>query len=934
IFARVKYANNIGAPWNTLNGVTSTNLKDEFNNTTPIGINFSPNWWLPYNAGPTTGNNSGVYPDAVLNDFWYFGYYGGPETANVSVTGLNPAGKYNLTFYAGSVFGSVSDNGTTNYTVGNKTVSLYVQNNTRNTVSINDLVPDANGTITVNMSKAANTPIGYLNALVITSLYSDGTAPAAPKTLAALNVPGEGVKLTWADAAYNEGGYEVYRSTNSAGSFSLLNTTSSGATAYTDATVSGATQYFYTVRAINEQGVSAFTDTISVTTINRIPQLAPIADLQVKNNENRTINVTATDDSTDQIVLTASGLPSFVTFVDNGNGTGVLNIQPTSNLLGTFQNLKITAKDRSDSSRSVSFNLFVVDANISSTLVNFTSGDNVAPQPWNNMVIGYLPFAGTSIGNLKNEANVNTGITVTLTDAWQAASTTGQRMRNGTELYPEAVLRTGIYFTDNNNHRITVTGLNPAKRYNFQFLNSHGTSESVLTNFTVNGQTVSINGSYNSNKTVQINGIVPAANGQVVIDVTKAAGAVYGMISSLVIQSYTPGAVSTFGPADLRVTSLKTTSVSLQWQDRANNETGYEVWRSNGGGSYSLLETLPANATAYINTGLNRNSNYFYVVRAVNGASRSDYSNAVKAYTYASSVSINMSTSASIAPNPWNNLNWQLGVGSVWNNFIDDRLVPTNVGMVQTDAFDGLYNAGVNTGNNSGIYPDKVMAENFGLFPGATARIKITGLNYSKTYDFDIFASAQETYGDATAAYTINGKTYLLNANRNKSGILVISGITPDENGEVVLRVTTHTGSSFGLLGALVVNSYDATTATAPEAPGNISNARVAVATVNSAVETHISESPDATAALSAYPNPFAQTLTVSVPAHMHDNIQLSMIDVSGKVVYQKRYDNLSEGNNTIRIQNDRNAIVSGTYIIRVTYLNSNEQKIIKVIKR
>jgi predicted esterase len=243
IYTRIKYANTMGAPWNNITGVTTNNLKDENNNTTSVGLNFLQSWWLPYNAGPVTGNNSGVYPDGVLNDFWYFGYYGGPETANLAVTGLDPAKKYNLTFYAGSVFNGFPDNGTTNYKVGTKTVSLYVQNNTQNTVSINNISPAADGTITVNMTKAGSSPIGYLNALVIATVFDDGSAPVAPKALAATNVSGQGVNLTWQDIPYNETGFEVYRSSTLAGTYTLLTTTDANTVSYLDNSVSGGSTY-------------------------------------------------------------------------------------------------------------------------------------------------------------------------------------------------------------------------------------------------------------------------------------------------------------------------------------------------------------------------------------------------------------------------------------------------------------------------------------------------------------------------------------------------------------------------------------------------------------------------------------------------------------------------------------------------------------------
>jgi hypothetical protein len=59
------------------------------------------------------------------------------------------------------------------------------------------------------MSKGPNTPVGYINALVINSLYDDGTVPAVPTSLIAQNVEGKGVQLSWKDVAYNENGYYV-----------------------------------------------------------------------------------------------------------------------------------------------------------------------------------------------------------------------------------------------------------------------------------------------------------------------------------------------------------------------------------------------------------------------------------------------------------------------------------------------------------------------------------------------------------------------------------------------------------------------------------------------------------------------------------------------------------------------------------------------------
>ncbi|MBW9071379.1 hypothetical protein, partial [Agrobacterium pusense] len=125
-----------------------------------------------------------------------------------------------------------------------------------------------------------------------------------------------------------------------------------------------------------------------------------------------------------------------------------------------------------------------------STYINVTNDQSQAAKPWNNFIIPFMPYAGLAASNLKDDGDVNTGVTLTLSDAWSGVSATGVRTRSGNEVYGEEVTRRAIYFTDNNAHNITISGLNNARKYNFVFFNSHAQSESTLTNYTINGQTV------------------------------------------------------------------------------------------------------------------------------------------------------------------------------------------------------------------------------------------------------------------------------------------------------------------------------------------------------------------------------------------------------------------------------------------------------------
>ncbi|HYJ64733.1 MAG TPA: fibronectin type III domain-containing protein, partial [Parafilimonas sp.] len=415
VYVRFMDQDAIGTPWNNVTGVTTNNLKDANNNTTGIGLALQTSWFSVSNGGPQTGDNSGVYPDAVLKDYYYFGVFGGPETVTAKLTGLNTSLKYNLTFYAGSVWSGAPDNGTTTYTIGSQTVSLYVQNNTKNTVSLNNIVPAQDGTITFTMAKDVNTPVGYINALVINSVYDDGSAPLAPNSLIAQNNAGNGVLLTWQDLAYNETGYQIYRSTSSGGTFSLITTTGPNATSYIDASAKGNTEYYYKIRAINTHGQSVYTDVVSILTSDRVPQITAISNILMKNDQTLNVSVTANDDAVDHVTLTATGLPPFVTFTDNGNGTGSLNIAPTAGSSGYYPDLTITAKDNSDSSSSTSFNLTVTDNNVASVYLNFSDGSQ-AGKPWNNLTA--YPNTNTVYSNIVDDNNTPTGITVKLLDGF------------------------------------------------------------------------------------------------------------------------------------------------------------------------------------------------------------------------------------------------------------------------------------------------------------------------------------------------------------------------------------------------------------------------------------------------------------------------------------------------------------------------------------
>ena len=264
------------ANWNGMNsaasaGLSVTNFKDINGNTTTDGISLLGAWDGAYATGMNTGNDSGIYPDNVLANF-YFGSTFNPYT--FQVTGLNSSKKYALVFFAGYPW-SASDRATygnmiSNYTIGSQTVSLDVANNISNTVQLAGLSPDANGNITVTVNKPAGTAYCLLSDMQILSYDASVSAAAliAPSNLVVNGLSTTSIQLNWTSSPDTKTGYQIWRSKNPGGSFSLLTTVGDAVTSYTDSSLPANSTYFYEVReAVAGGQFSAFSNIAGGSTV-------------------------------------------------------------------------------------------------------------------------------------------------------------------------------------------------------------------------------------------------------------------------------------------------------------------------------------------------------------------------------------------------------------------------------------------------------------------------------------------------------------------------------------------------------------------------------------------------------------------------------------------------------------------------------------------
>jgi len=88
-------------------------------------------------------------------------------------------------------------------------------------------------------------------------------------------------------------------------------------------------------------------------------------------------------------------------------------------------------------------------------------------------------------------------------------------------------------------------------------------------------------------------------------------------------------------PSHLVAVAASNIQIDISWADHSTNEFLFRIQRSVDGISWADVATVPANSTAYSNTGLIASRTYYYRVRAENEAGNSDFSNTANATTHA-----------------------------------------------------------------------------------------------------------------------------------------------------------------------------------------------------------------------------------------------------------------------------------------------------------
>lgn len=893
IYVNFGYSSDAPSPWNNFmfswpgSGASLSNLVNDQGFELDVEVSLESSW---SGIGISGGMPNGAYIDEARQSYFYSDQT--PETIRVS--GLSQDAVYNFEFLASR---NKSGDRTTIFEINGETVQVQAAYNEDELVSINGVSPDENGEVLILVRNAVyaggSYSVAYLNAMVIEAVSTEGVAPLPPSDLTG-EFNGNQVDLTWVDNSHNELSFEVYKSIGDNTNYSLI--ASPVTNQFSDVNIVQQDQ-FYRVKAVNAFGESSFTNELELVYVNRAPVVEGVVDVEIAAATTFDFDIQISDPEGNDFSYEFSDLPDFMNIDDLGN-TLAISLSPSVYDIGDYL-VTLEAQDELGNLESKSFNIQVVDVKIDQVvLINVGAITNLlAAEPWNNFLLA--PNAGASMYDLLTDEGEVTDIDITLIDGWAGGNSNGAVTGDDSGVYPDVVMNN--YFADNSSSEndIQLSGLDPSRVYQLTFFGSRASiNDTRISRYSAGGKSAELNVTNNSSETVTIDALSPDSSGDLFFSVNLASGAPYKYLNAIVLKSYSEPLFPQ-APSSLNAKALSRNEIELNWQDGSTNEDGFEIYSADSeNGPWTLLDTTDPDVTYYLHDGLSSDEVKYYYVRAYNNNSPSLNSNVVSSATLAYSVFLNIGDENFLAPSPWNNTASAPFVGNVTTNLKNDMGNNTGIEMEiisnsRGTSFDAAGSIGMNTGDNSGVYPDIVMQSYYWFVQGDLVSLRFNNLPLNQQFDFEFFASREAT--QRGTAFTIGDTTVYLDGSFNTSETVSINNVVANEDGEVYVDL-----SSF-----LASNAYfNAVVIKASTAYGSNVSARNRVS----------SEDFMSVSMLDLYPNPFNQSLKLRYSSSAHESLSYEVYDQIGRLMRKESLE-MVQGENVIEL--NLSELKSGFYIMK-----------------
>jgi len=474
---------------------------------------------------------------------------------------------------------------------------------------------------------------GGLSAALSGSAITLPDVPNAPSNLTFSSITNTSIQLNWTDNSNNEDGFEIFRSLSSGGTFVSVGTTGAGVTTFNNTGLSQDTEYFYRVYAYNSGGASASFVSGSAITQPDVP--AAPGNMTFGTITSNSIDVQWLDNSDNE-----DGFEIFRSLVSWGmfnsvgtTGAGVTSFNSTGLIDNTMYYYRVVAFNSGGSSTYTSGYAVTLPlppvapdnltfSPITNTSIQLNWSDN------SNNEDGFEIFRATSfVGPFTSIANTGPGIT----------NYNSMGLTEDTEYFYRVVaFNAGGASTPVSGSAMTLPDP-PTAPSNLAF--GLITENSIQLAWADNSdnedgfeifRSISLGGPYASVGTTGTG--INSYNDTGLNDDTEYFYQVYafntGGISAPVLGSASTLMQVPDDPSKLDAKATTTCSVDLKWDDKSDNEAGFELERSTSPvGGFSLLQIIEEDIEAYTDISTQNNTTYYYRIRAFNAAGYSDYSN-------------------------------------------------------------------------------------------------------------------------------------------------------------------------------------------------------------------------------------------------------------------------------------------------------------------
>jgi len=631
---------------------------------------------------------------------------------------------------------------------------------------------------------------GYAGPISATTLLP---LPSAPTTLTANAVSSSRIDLQWTDTAYNEAGFKLERSPNGSTGWNVVLTPTANTTSISNTGLASSTTYYYRICAYNATGNSGYTSNASATTAEVSPN-AP-TNLTITSTLYNFVTMTWTDTATNELGFKLErkvgvGSYSQVATPTAKAGTGVVSYTDTTVSASTNYYYQIKAYNvAGDSaySNAVSTTTPAPPIPISPTnLITTTVTASSVGMQWqdnsSNEEKFYIErnYSGTGYAPLDN---VSAGVTTYNNSGLVSGANYKYQVRawNG-----------GGYSGYTNEISVTTPLVAPL-------------SPTVLTTAVISNTMITIQWQDNSDNETKfyidrsLNGITYTADYANVSANTiswENSGLSYSSTYwyrvrawntagysgySNVISGTTLGPPPPNAPSNLVATAQSISMMQLQWTDNSGDETGFKIYRSIDGVSYTYVASTTAGATIYWDMPISYSVQYWYAVRAYNAYGNSSATGAQGMITLKPDAMIRLSSEAEASyltdgiyestpisqtksqeaqRNQW--VTYYVRVqndGNIWDNF---KITGTYSSGMWTVAYYDELNTNITFEmTNSGYYPAALAPASYITI---RAEVSHTGAETGQTFDAKVWVTSlnDQTKYDSVKATAVSIPTYYI----------------------------------------------------------------------------------------------------------------------------------------------------------------------------